>query len=159
MPTLAAGNKPPLGPGRHAAGLTLLELLVVVSLVALVSTGAVLSLGDSRASALEREAHRLVALLESGRASSRASGVPVVWTPVHDGFRFAGLPGPGLPGHWLTSGTQAVVAAPILLGPEPLIAPQSIAMRMTDNGSPGPQLWLVTDGLRPFRIQTRPDLP
>ena len=167
MPTLAAGNKPSDGQGarrRTAAGFTLLELLVVVALVALATTGARLSLRNPEDSALEREAQRLAALLESARARSRATGVPVRWQPAEAGFEFVGAPAQDLPRHWLAAGVQAITQGPVLLGPEPLIAPQAIALQMSapgaDQGSappaPARRLWLVTDGLRPFVVQGQP---
>ena len=56
-----------------------------------------LAMRDSAQTQLEREAQRLAALLESARAQSRASGVPVRWQPTEAGFRFDGLPPENLP--------------------------------------------------------------
>lgn len=151
MRTSAAGNKP--GP-LQARGFTLLELLVVVALIAIATAGVSLSLRDSADSALERDATRLAALLETARAQSRASGLTVVWRNTPNGFVFDGLPPPGLPQNWLSDNTRTVQAQSVVLGPEPLIAPQSIGLMTRQNtGSP---LWLVSDGLRPFQVQRSP---
>jgi len=133
----------------------LLELLVVIALIAVATAGVSLSLRDSADSALQRDAQRLAALLETGRAQARASGLPVVWRThtkgmVH-GFVFEGLPAPGLPQHWLADTTRAAPDAVLSLGPEPLIGPQAVALSSTQ--APGQQLWVVTDGLRPFKVQ------
>ena len=78
-PTSAPGNKPggPGRPPRNTAGFTLVELLLVLMLIALVSGLAGLALRDGGESRLEREALRLSALLEAGRAEARATGVAV----------------------------------------------------------------------------------
>ena len=62
---------------RNAYGFTLLELLVVISIMAIATAGVGLALRDSGQTQLEREGERLAALLDSARARSRASGVPV----------------------------------------------------------------------------------
>ena len=153
MRTLAAGNK------RHAAltsGFTLLELLVVVALIAMATAGVGLSLRDSSDSALERDAERLAVLLETGRAQARASGLPVVWRSTASGFVFEGLPPPGLPQNWLHNTTRAAPNVAITLGPEPLIEPQALAL---SSSTPAQRpLWVVTDGLRPFKVQRSPEL-
>ena len=154
MPTSAAGSK-----RRNALppGFTLLELLVVVALIAVATAGVSLSLRDSADSALQRDAERLAALLETGRAQARASGLPVVWrtqasTPnAVQSFVFEGLPPPGLPQNWLTPSTRAAPESAITLGPEPLIEPQAVAV--SSALAPGKSLWVVTDGLRPFKVQ------
>ena len=154
MPTSAAGSK-----RRNALppGFTLLELLVVVALIAVATAGVSLSLRDSADSALQRDAERLAALLETGRAQARASGLPVVWrtqasTPnAVQSFVFEGLPPPGLPQNWLTPSTRAAPESAITLGPEPLIEPQAVAV--SSAFAPGKSLWVVTDGLRPFKVQ------
>ena len=64
---------------RANAGFTLLELLVVVTIVALVSAGVGFAVRDSSQVQLERDGERLAALLESARARSRVTGVPVRW--------------------------------------------------------------------------------
>ena len=148
MPTLAAGNK------STARGFTLLELLVVIALIAIATAGASLSLQGSADSALDRDAQRLAALLETARAQARASERTVVWRAQAEGFVFDGLPPPGLPRQWLARTTQAF-AAPVLLGPEPLIPPQAIALSST--ARPDRRLWVVTDGLRPFTVQSTPN--
>jgi general secretion pathway protein H len=155
MRTLAAGNK--LAQTRSAGGFTLLELLVVMALIAIATAGVSLSLRDSADSALERDANRLVALLETARAQARASGLPVVWRSTGSGFVFEGLQPPGLPQNWLSSTTQATSRQTVVLGPEPLIPPQNIALTPL-NASARTQ-WVVTDGLRPFQVQSSPLAP
>jgi len=161
MPTSAAGSKRPLALPQ---GFTLLELLVVVALIAVATAGVSLSLRDSAQSALQRDAERLAVLLETGRAQARANGLPVVWrtqdnsaNPVQS-FVFEGLPPPGLPQNWLAESTRATPGSAITLGPEPLIEPQAVALSAPQ--SPGQTLWVVTDGLRPFKVQnTREQAP
>lgn len=146
-------------PRSH--GFTLLELMVVVAIVALATAGATLALRDSSATRLEREGLRLSALLESARAQSRTSGVPVVWRTRPQGFEFVGvqprqdardsLAGPR---RWLDPDTQAEVTQPVgvqtlVLGPEPLIAAQRLVLQQGER-----RLTLGTDGLSPFAVVT-----
>ncbi|MDI9233820.1 prepilin-type N-terminal cleavage/methylation domain-containing protein [Limnohabitans lacus] len=150
MRTSAAGNKP---AQTSSQGFTLLELLVVVALIAIATAGVSLSLRGSADSALERDATRLAALMETARAQSRASGLTVVWRNTPTGFVFEGLPPPGLPQNWLNDSTRAAQPLAVVLGPEPLIAPQSIALVSTQGTS---SIWLVSDGLSPFQVQRSP---
>lgn len=148
MRTSAAGSKPPAS--RATGGFTLIELLVVVAIIAIASAGVSFALRDSQATQLEREAQRLAALLESARAQSRASGVPVSWRPVDGGFRFEGAQPGTLPEQWLSETTQVEGNATLVLGPEPIIGPQQVMISASD--VPGRQLRIATDGLRPFRV-------
>jgi general secretion pathway protein H len=152
MRTLAAGSKRLL-----ASGFTLLELLVVVALIAVATAGVSLSLRDNAESALARDAQRLASLLETARAQARASGVAAQWQPTPSGFEFRGLPRQTLPSQWLSDGTRASVNAPLILGPEPMIGPQAVALSfVTSNAqSPTARLWVATDGLRPFAVQNQ----
>ena len=67
-------------------GLTLLELLVVLAIIGVAMAGVSLSLRDSNQTQLEREAQRLVAVLEAARAQSRTSGIALIWQSTAEGF-------------------------------------------------------------------------
>jgi general secretion pathway protein H len=138
----------------------LLELLVVLVIVALASTGVVLALRDQNTEALDREAQRLIAYLEAARAESRSTAQAVYWRPTATGFELRGtLPqtpgrdhlGPTQP--WLHTQTRSLILAPanaewLVLGPEPLIPAQSIALRH------GAQtLTIATEGFKAFAVQ------
>jgi len=159
--TSAPGSKlrrPRAGTIRNFNGFTLIELLVVVALVAIATALVSLALPDPAATQLERESVRLVALFEGARAEARVSGLSVRWVPAENPgnapdaaqFRFEGLPARlALPTRWL--GEPPVVeiagARAISLGPEPMIGPQRMVLRLGKQ-----DLTLSTDGLGPFVI-------
>ncbi len=59
MPISAPGNK-----ARRARGFTLLELMVVVAMIAITTAVVAFAIPDPSSTRLEREAARLIALLE-----------------------------------------------------------------------------------------------
>ena len=150
MPTSAPGNSR-LAARRRSAGFTLLELLVVVSIVAIASAGVSFAVRDAAGTALDRDAQRLAALLESARARSRLTGQPVRWVATETGFRFEGLPPQALPEQWLSSDTRVASRGVLVLGPEPVIGAQAAELAGADR--PGETVRIATDGLRPFSVR------
>ena len=139
---------------RASHGFTLIELLVVIALIAIGTAAVSFSLRDSAQTVLERDAERLAALFESARARSRASGVPVKWRPqaLNNSGRpsavvFEGLPPQTLSDQWLSPQIQVADNTVVVLGPDPIIGPQSVTLRVKDL-----QVWVSTDGLRPFAV-------
>ena len=136
-------------------GFTLMELLVVIALIAIGTATVSFSLRDTSQTLLERDAERLAALLESARARSRSSGVPVVWRPVVEtnsnnapaAFAFEGLPPQALPAAWLSPQTQVAANSLLRLGPDPIIGPQSVMLSHQNF-----RLWVSTNGIEPFRV-------
>lgn len=160
----AAGNESHEGNALvrgRLRGVTLLELLVVVAVMALATAGVGLAIRGGPAAQLEREADRLMALLEAGRAASRASGAPVRWMATAEGFRFEGVAPGSLPDRWLAAGMQVqqsgqaqAQSVALTLGPEPFIGAQQVQLSHAD--APGQVLRISTDGLRPFALKAEP---
>ena len=159
-PTSAPGNSLPVRPPRRAAaaGFTLIELLLVLLIIAMASALVSLALRDGGEATLDREAQRLVALLEAGRAEARAGGLVVRFELVgaadraagEADFRFVGLPPEHtLPRRWLNREVLARIdgARALRLGPEPLIGAQRIVLNLGQR-----QRVLATDGLAPFAL-------
>lgn len=140
---------------RSGHGFTLIELLVVLVVVALASAVVALAMRDPAATRLEEEGARLSALLETARAEARTLGLPVRFeagSPVAgEAYRFIGLPAADQLSHRLLDPrTQVQIpdASAVVLGPEPLIGPQRIVLRLDDHA-----LTLATDGLGPFTAE------
>ena len=143
---------------RAAPGFTLLELLVVISIIAAASAGVALALRDGSQAALDRDAQRLAVLFESARAQSRATGVAVTWQPSASGFAFTGLAGASPNKAWLSPTTGVVGTDTVRLGPEPMIGAQAVDLYDTaQSAAANPQrltVRIASDGLRPFSLQT-----
>jgi general secretion pathway protein H len=161
---------------QRQQGLTLLELLVVLAIIGFAMAGVSLSLRDNSQTQIEREAQRLVAVLEAARAQSRTSGIALIWQPTAEGFviRPALSPNPAQANNpmaartekWLAMETQARVstAAPstnnagpanlVVLGPEPILTAARITLSVASANStkPATSLSIGTDGLRPFQV-------
>lgn len=132
---------------RHL-GFTLLELLIVLSIAALMTVGASLALPSGAERQLGQEAQRLVTRLEIARARSRVSGQAIVAQLDEHGIQFSGgAVVNSLSGKWLHAETSAHPVQ-LLLGPEPVIAAQSVQLL----GPEGRSLWVATDGVRPFAV-------
>ena len=165
----AAGNKhtlralrTPNEPGR-TRGLTLLEMLLVVALIALGSFGVSLALRDDSAQRLTRESERLIALLEIARAQSQARATVMMFELNETGFVLRDPASRLTQTHpWLYDDTRASVLSPatstpnglrpsarnvLVLGPEPIIAAQGLRLQNQDQS-----LVLATDGLRSFAV-------
>ncbi len=152
--TSLAAARAALKDKNHLRGFTLIELLVVVAIMAIATAGVGLSLRDGSGTVLERDAQRLAVLLDSARARSRMSAVPVRWRSTATGFAFDGLADSGLPTEWLSPDVRAAGMPVVTLGPEPVIGPQQI--RLVSISRPDNSLTLATDGVRPFSVMTDP---
>jgi general secretion pathway protein H len=157
-PTSVPGSSRRRAHRGERRGFTLIELMIVVALVAVAAGVVSLALRDPAGTRLQTEAQRLIALLESARAESRASGLEVFWVPTAGDsdadFRFLLVSGGkrmpmARPTRWLDPNVRAqVVRAPaVQLGPEPLIAAQRIVLSLADQ-----RVALATDGLGPFAV-------
>ncbi len=129
--------------------------MVVIAIIAFATLGVSLALPDPARSDLDKEATRLASLLDTARAYSRATGLPVVWQITETGFKFDGLPASGIAllekeSHWLSPKVSSSTLK-VLLGPEPIIAAQEVRLSLGDA-----QTRIATDGLQPFSIQPLP---
>ena len=95
-------------------GFTLLELMVVVAMIAITVSVVSFAVPDPSTTRLEREAARLVAILESARMQARSGALTVLWVPQAKGdeadYQFIGLPPAFMPPlRWLTPEVRAEV--------------------------------------------------
>lgn len=168
MPTSAAGSdraaacrlRTPVGAQRPrqtrlpgpSRGLTLLEMLVVLTILGIAMGGVAWALRDTDHDRLEQQAVRLQAQLEVARALARASAstARLRWLP--DGYAFEGLPDNDTalqrPQRWMDAHITARETNAVVLGPEPMGAPWRIELSLG-----AARLALVSDGWSPVTIE------
>ena len=142
-----------LGVAKRQQGFTLLELLVVLTVMALGSAGVALAMRSTPQQQLQEESQRLVAWLEAARTQARSQGLVVRAKFEMDGVTVLGLPRATLAQprlQWLHPQTQAVPSE-LVLGPEPILPAQSI--RLQHQRDPLATVLISTQGLRPFAPQ------
>ena len=145
---------------QRQRGLTLLELLVVLAIIAISSAGVAIAMRDNAQTQLEREAQRLIAKLEAARVQSRAQGLPLVWRATASGFVIeTPVAGSGFVAQsedWLSADMSIGMSEgmkAISLGPEPIIPPATITLSKASGQTSGTKLMnlrIGTDGLQPF---------
>ena len=146
-------------------GFTLIELMVVITLIAIATAGVSFALRDGEAALLDKEAERLAVVLETARVQSRSTGEALAWLPLPQGFVV--LPAVQLAQQqvqidagairpWLAASMNAQIIHTanssqrgVLLGAEPMIAPSAVLLTLGQR-----RLRVATDGLRPFTVQT-----
>jgi len=154
----------------RARGFTLIELLVVLLLVALGSSLVALSLRDTPQHLLEREADRLIVVLENARAQARSSSTPLLWQADERGYAIGpairladpvaaaqanngGSANPAVDTGqvlgWMTPGTRAEPAQ-LLISAEPVQAP--LRLQLTLPGTSGGRVTLGSDGAEAVRV-------
>lgn len=69
-------------------GFTLIEILVVLSIVGVISVVVLLATAPSSTAQTRTEARRLATLLELAIAETRATGRSIAWSPAPDGYEF-----------------------------------------------------------------------
>ena len=174
MPMSAVGSDSSTAVRRsrifRSRGFTLIELMVVITLIAIATAGVSFAIRDNESTLLDREADRMSVVLETARVQSRSSGVALAWLPLPQGFVV--LPADQLVGKpleisassinaWLAPGLNAQIVSAtanlpqqsLLLGAEPMIAPASVLLSLGAR-----RLRVATDGLRPFAVQSVDEL-
>lgn len=132
---------------KRQRGFTLIELLVVLALLALSVGLALPSWRTQQDQALWQAADQLAHDLERARAQSQRQGQPLGWQASAQGGQWLGRPGsPVAP--WPLPDLQVQVQGPLILGPEPILPAQ--ALRLSRASQPSLQVWVWSDGVRPF---------
>jgi general secretion pathway protein H len=125
-----------------------------MAVIALGTAGVALAMRDSGHTLIEREATRLAALLDAARSQSRATGTLVSWEATLDDsnqsvMRWSGLSHQApLPTHWLNTQTRVLGNARLVLGPDPVMTPQSVQLAIGSDSR-----LVASDGVGLFGVQ------
>ena len=133
-------------------GFTLIELMVVLLVLALCSSLVVMSTRNTAQQTLEREADRLVNVLEAARAQARGNSTALLWQSNTQGYSLRALTDPESPTQvhqWYVLGTRSEPATWVI-SPEPVQA--AVRLSLLLEGAPTERLSIATDGAASFKV-------
>lgn len=130
-----------------------------MAIVAVAMAVVSLAIRDPAQDQLEKEAARLVALLESARAEARANSTEVRWVVLRGqttqlfGFASGASNDDPPPMRWLDERVQAQVVGSnhVVLGPDPILPAQRITLSLDEH-----RLEIASDGLSSFAVTSSP---
>ena len=135
-------------------GFTLIELVVVLAIVALVTTLVAWSARPSSQQQLNREGTRLAIWLEGHRAQARAASRPLQARVTSMGVELVGsAPDPQRQERltWLAPDTlPGKEPLTLTLGPEPFLPPQQLVLVSARDATAQVKVW--TSGAGPWRV-------
>ncbi len=143
------------GPLRHAVfrGFTLIELMVVLSLVALLTGFIALRIQPGAQEQLAQESQRLALWLETARHQARVEQRPVQARISAEGVVLIGLARPDNPRaqlNWLyPATTRPRTEQTVWLGPEAILPAQTLELIHTGQAQAQARVW--TSGVGPWR--------
>ena len=134
------------------SGFTLIELMVVLLVLALSSSLVVMGMRDTSQQTLEREADRLINVLEAARAQARGNGTALVWQSDERGYAISALTSPELQQPfqpWYTPGTRSEPSSWVISA-EPVQSAVRLTLLM--ESAPNARLSVATDGAASFKV-------
>jgi general secretion pathway protein H len=167
--TLAVGNKPhswleraslagrarmPAAPTPSllAGGFTLIELMVVLLVLALCSSLVVMSTRNTAQQTLEREADRLVNVLEAARAQARSNSTALLWQSDAQGYSVRALTDPESQTkvhQWYVPGTRSEPSTWVISA-EPVQA--AVRLSLLLEGATSERVSIATDGAASYKV-------
>ena len=135
------------------SGFTLIELMVVLLVLALSSSLVVMGTRDTSQQTLEREANRLINILEAARAKARSNSTALLWQSDARGYSISALTNPDIQQAfhtWYLPGTRSEPSSWVISA-EPV---QSAArLTLLIEGAPNARLSVATDGAASFKVK------
>ena len=135
------------------SGFTLIELMVVLLVLALSSSLVVMGTRDTAQQTLEREADRLINVLETARAQARSNSTALLWQSDARGYSISALTNPDIQQAfhtWYLPGTRSEPSSWVISA-EPVQS--AMRLNLLIDGAPNLRMSIATDGAASFKVK------
>jgi general secretion pathway protein H len=159
---------------QHPHGFTLIEILIVMTIVGIATGVVVWSLREDPQRTLNREAEHLAAVFSASRDHARAQSTPLQWVADNKGITVSGIWPVGIATEryeWLYAsepGGVTLIPSQGIFSAEPVqgvnriqislhsASAQTLGSGPSSPASANPSVWLISDGVAPYQLMTQP---